>query len=83
MPDSVTRYVVTHIGRNGLRTLTFGAQGRWTFATQEEAQARLDVLLSSNRGGKLTEVFGVSAFEVRPCACWPGHFDPKGIYFDE
>ncbi len=32
-----TRYVVTRIDRNGMRTLTHAAQGRETYATPEEA----------------------------------------------
>ena len=86
MRDSVTRYVVTHVERDGLRTLTFGAQGRWTYETPEEAQERVEAILRGNTPARLAGVFGqqaVGTFAVRPCACWPDHFDPKGIYFDE
>ena len=84
MSDSVTRYVVTHVNREGLRTLSLGCQGRWTYATREEAQAQLDAMLANNERSALEGLYGnVSQIEVRPCECWPDHFDPKGIYFDE
>lgn len=80
----VTRYVVTNLmvmpNREIVRTLTFPAQGRYTYATEEEAQAQLDLFKPSLR----EKILGKRAdtLEVRPCRCWPGHFDPKGIYFD-
>lgn len=83
----VIRYVVTHVGEDGLRTLTFPAQGRNTFATRAEAEAAMRALLDVERNGNdIAGVYGAQAvgtFQVRPCECWPGHFDPKGIYFDD
>lgn len=86
MAGGVTRYVVTHFGRDGLRVLSFPAQGRYTFATRAEAEAAMAALLDvEHNGNDLASVYGpqaVGSFEVRTCECWPGHFDPKGIYFD-
>jgi hypothetical protein len=79
--ETVTRYVVTHIGRDGLRTLVHAAQGRWTYATPEGAQAWIDNAMRSNSRDSIEAVFGLP-LEVRPCQCWPGHFDPVGVYFD-
>lgn len=77
------RYVVTHVGGDGLRTLLDPAQGRYTFATEAEAKARTDALLANNDPEFLKGIFGdLSKIEVRPCECWPGHFDPIGVYFD-
>ncbi len=77
----VTRYVVTHVSdRVGLRTLTFAAQGQNTHATQAEAQASLDLFKPQMH--KVLSHQEVSTMEVRACKCWPGHFDPAGIYFD-
>lgn len=78
---SVTRYVVTHMGRNGMRTLASPAQGRFTYATREEAESMLKAMLSNNSEDTLRSVYGFP-LEVRACECWPEHFDPKGIYFD-
>ena len=80
MSTSVTRYVVTHIGRDGMRTLADPQQGRYTHATAEDAQARIDALTQAN-GSRLAESFGLP-LEVRACECWPGHFDPQQVYFD-
>jgi len=81
MSQSVIRYVVTHAGNNGLRTLAHAAQGRYTFATREEAEQAMRDMLQNNSRGALEAVFTLP-LEVRACECWPGHFDPKGVYFD-
>jgi hypothetical protein len=78
---SVTRYVVTHAGRDGLRTLATAAQGRHTYATPEEAQAWIDAAMKNNSRDVLESAY-VLPLEVRACECWPVHFDPKGIYFE-
>ena len=78
---SVIRYVVTHAGRDGLRTLTGPAQGRHTFATQAEAEQHLADMMRNNSRAVLESVYTLP-LEVRACECWPVHFDPKGIYFD-
>lgn len=79
--DTVVRYVVTHIGRNGLRTLATPAQGRYTYETAEEAQQHVDGMMQHNSLDTLKSLFGLP-LEVRPCRCWPGHFDPVAVYFD-
>lgn len=83
MEDHVIRYVVTHIGKDGLRTLCGPVQGRITKETPEEAQQLLDSMMQNNltEGERLAGVYGLP-LEVRPVKCYPGHFDPIGIYFD-
>lgn len=80
----VLRYVITNMMDmpDGIptRTLTFPAQGRYTYETQEEAQRQLELFKPGLREKVLDE--RADTLEVRPCHCWPGHFDPKGIYFD-
>ena len=78
---SVTRYVVTHIGSNGQRTLTPGQQGRHTFETAAQAQAWIDTAIKNHSTAQLGLVFGLP-LEVRPCPCWPGHFAPQTCWFD-
>lgn len=83
--DTVIRYVVTKVDKNGMRTLAMAAQGRNTYASAEEAQTWLDAMRNSphNSAQTLQSVYGdVTKMEVRPCECWPVHFDPKGVYFD-
>jgi hypothetical protein len=82
-PDNVIRYVVTYVNADEQRTLASAAQGRNTHETRGEAQRRLDAMLENNSSTVLASVYGANPrFEVRPCPCWPGHFDPKGVYFD-
>lgn len=80
--DAVTRYVVTHIGRGGLRTMAHAAQGRNTYAIPEEAQAWIDAAMKNNSLDRLNNLFGLP-LEVRPCKCYAGHFDPVGVYFPD
>lgn len=80
--QGVRRWVVTHIGRDGLRTLTHTAQGRETFATREEAQAWIDAA-KENTPSQLASVVGdVSTLRPIEIECWPAHLDPKGTVFD-
>lgn len=84
MSDHVIRYGLTFVERNGDRILFDAAQGRYFPATAEEAQARCDAI-KGNPGSmrKLAEIHGpqfADSFRVDPIKCWPGHFDPKGIY---
>lgn len=83
MTDHVIRYVVTHINKDGMRTLCGPAQGRNTKETPEEAQELLNNMMKNNRmeGELLAGVYGLP-LEVRPVKCYPGHFDPMRVYFD-
>lgn len=81
--ESVTRYVATYVDAAGQRRLVGPAQGRNTFATAAEAQSWLDAVTRNNAPGTIRQVWGDNPrFEVRPCPCWPGHFDPQTIWFD-
>lgn len=82
----VTRYVATYVGKDGLRTLMTAAQGRHTHDTPESAQGWINAVTapSTNHPDTLKSVYGEDPrFEVRPCECWAGHFDPVGVYFNE
>lgn len=82
-PETVIRYVPTYMNRDGMRTLMLPAQGRYTYATPAEAQGWIDAIHQRNSASRLEEIWNVNPqFEVRPCECWAGHFDPVGIYFD-
>lgn len=84
MTATVIRYVPTHVGKDGLRTLMTAAQGRHTYATPDEAQAWIDAVWGANTERELATLFGPrDTWQVRPVECWPGHHDPKGIYFDD
>ena len=84
--SEVIRYVITNMiimaGGATARTLTFPAQGRYTYATKEEAEERLKLFELDSRTKRILSPKQASTLEVRPCRCWPGHFDPRGIYFD-
>ncbi len=79
------RWVITHIGVHGLLRMTDPAQGRYTYATEDEAERRMRAILS-NVTNDAAGVFGeqsVGTFEVRRVECWPGHHDPKSFYVEE
>jgi hypothetical protein len=78
----VIRYVVTHLDKEGRRVLAHPRQGRHTYATPGEAQAWIDAALKNNSESTLRSVFGFP-LEVRPVECFPGHFDPMTMYFDD
>lgn len=82
MTDFVTRFVATVPATDGLggRVMMLPAQGRNTHATPEEAQAWIDSYLKNNPADVLDR-FGRDV-QVRPCPCFPNHFDPQNIYFD-
>jgi hypothetical protein len=84
--NKIIRYVLTYVNDRGVRTLLDPAQGRFTYARCEEAEAFLREFLSANTPERLQGVFGkdcVGTFAVRPVECWPQHFDPKTCWFDE
>jgi len=81
--QSVTRYVATYVNKDGMRTLMTAAQGRNTYATAEEAQAWIDAVAKNNRSEIVRDVWGDNPrCEVRPCPCYPNHFDPQTVWFD-
>jgi hypothetical protein len=71
------RWVLTH-RTGGPRTLVSPAQGRYTYATREEAQKKLDAI---KEGVETT--LGLRELEVREVECYPIHFDPKTRWFDD
>lgn len=79
----VQRYVPTYLAADGLRTFMGAAQGRHTHEGPEGAQAWIDAVKTNNDTERLRSLWGdPDKWEVRACWCWPGHFDPVGIYFD-
>lgn len=78
----MTRYAITKIDKDGLRSLATANQGRYFHDTPESAETHLRAILSNNSYDTLKSVFGdVSKMEVRPVDCYETG-DAKGIYFD-
>ncbi len=80
----VVMYAVTHINKDGMRTLSFGNQGRNHYSTGEGAASRLQTLMIANSSERVASTWGAQAvgtFAVRPVVCYH-HGDAKGIYFD-
>jgi len=81
--NKVIRYVLSRIDKDGLRVMVYAQQGRYTYATKDEAKILLKLFLENNTQERLIEVFGrqaVGTFEVSAIECYPGHFDPIGCY---
>jgi hypothetical protein len=86
LSNTVTRYVLSRIDKDGMRIMVYAVQGRNTHATRNEAEIQLKFLLENNSKERLTEVFGeraIGTFEVSAIECYPGHFDPIGCYIRE
>ena len=73
-----TMYAITHVGRDGLRTLTRANQGRNHFETREAAERYLAAMLANNSPDTLRDF---PQMEVRPVKCYE-HGDAVGVYFD-
>jgi hypothetical protein len=82
LPGVVKRYVITHVGNNDLRRLTFAQQGRFTYETQAEAEETLAAFTGPQGFARVLSASELASLEVRPCPCWPGHFDPCVYYLD-
>lgn len=81
MTQHVIRYVATLPCEDGVgRTLMNPAQGRHTFPTPEACQSWIDSYLANNSAAILDSIG--RDVQVRPCKCYPGHFDPMEAYFD-
>lgn len=80
------RYVITHIEQSsptrGMRRLTFRNAGSNTFDTPEQAQQLIYAMRSNNSPSTLAMYGTPDTLEVRAVECWPGHNDPKTIWFD-
>jgi hypothetical protein len=79
--DSVLRYVITHLDKNGNRILLGAQQGRNTYPTKKEAKQGIKDIYDNNSAQTIAEFYG-EPLEVRLCRCYQGHFDPQEIYFD-
>lgn len=80
---SVTRYVATYVNKQGYRTLMQAVQGRFTYETEAEAAEWIAAVTKNNSADTIRQIWGDDPrFEVRPCPCYPGHFDPQTVWFD-
>lgn len=84
MNDFVTRYVITYIpDRNAVgRTLVEPRQGRYTYETREKAAEAMASLMGPTGFTRIMSTAELRTVEVRPCPCYPGHFDPQTCWFD-
>lgn len=76
-----TRYAITHIGKDGLRTLSLRNQGRHHYDTRSAAEKALEVFRGPNGLIKVLTPEQVATLEVRAVQCYD-HGDAVGIYFD-
>ena len=81
------KYAITHINRDGMRTLTSGNQGRFFKTTKAEADKQLRAFMLDNRAAdrEISEIYGnqaIGTFAVREVECHENG-DAKGIYFDD
>jgi hypothetical protein len=77
----VKRWVITH-KVNGERMYASARQGINTFATKEEAQKRIDAIMTNNSMDTIKSLWTLP-LEPWPASCFERHFDPGMMYFDE
>lgn len=75
-----TRFVITGINADGLRTLSEPRQGRYTYDMQEIAEDWLQLIKEVNDAHTIESCMG-KELEVRPVECYPGG-DPVTCWFD-
>lgn len=79
------RWVVLNRDKHGNMSLTFAAQGRYTYATADEAYAALRDIVQNNPESRIREVWGsqaIGTFGIRCVECWPGHNDPVATVYE-
>lgn len=76
---TMTRWVVTYVGADGLRTLVYANQGRNFKLTKTEAEDWLSAFVGEHRN-RLAHG-RPETLEVRPVECYLNG-DAVGIYFD-
>ena len=77
----VYRWIISRVDKHGARVLAEPAQGRYTYASREDAARILAAWKRNTSDETMQSVFGdVSQMQVNCVRCYPGHFDPIGIY---
>jgi hypothetical protein len=67
------RFAITHVGRDGLRVLTFANQGRNHYDHRPDAERMLAGFLQNNTAQTLRDIYDEQAlgtFEVTPVECY-------------
>lgn len=80
------RFVISHINKDGFRSMTYVNRGENTKATREAAEKLLRNFIENNTSEVLSGVYGsqsIGTFEISAIECYPSHFDPIGHYIDE
>lgn len=75
--STVVRYAITHES-GGRRCLSLGRQGRWTYATKEEAEQALAGYRQPHGLPRVLNAQQVATLGVDAIECWASHFDPCG-----
>ncbi len=83
-PREVIRFVITNVSsQTGLRTLSLAKQGRHTFESPELAHDALETFRGPQGLPRVLTADEVRSLAVCRCACYPGHHDPVGSYFED
>lgn len=83
--ETVTRYAITCINRDGMRQIANSNQGRYFRNSQAEMQDVLDIMLKNNSRDTMDSFYGPQSrgtFRVDPIACYQNG-DAVGIYIDD
>jgi hypothetical protein len=84
-PKTITRFLLSYVNRDGIRTIFGANQGRNFFDTEGAAQKHMRAVLLNNAADKLTSTFGplvIESLRVTPAECYENG-DAFGIYFGD
>jgi hypothetical protein len=79
-PPSVMRWIVTHVCPSGRRVMSFPRQGCNTYASEAQALDFMGRVQSINDVDGIFGTQAIGTFEAREVECWPGGFDPVGVF---
>lgn len=73
------KYAITAIKKDGLRHLAFDNNSRNTYATEKEAQERLNNTIQNNNAERVKDLIGTD-LKVLPVECYPGGDATRTIF---
>lgn len=77
-----TGYVITHVNGDGMRRLTFGMQGRWTYDTREVAEKAQEAWKDPQGLPRILSPRQLATLRVDAVECYD-HGDPVRFYITE
>ena len=75
----MTKYVVTAIGRDGLRQMVGGNNHYSTYETRERAEQHLKDIIENNSPERIKKIVGTD-LQVRETECWSSGDSKRTVF---